>query len=851
MIEAMFASQRDFARVRRSSKLAFWFFLVCSLSAAKAQDQFLPAPRFDFAKGPLTIAQSVNPKEPFTVAGERNAIFGQQDGSFELWAFPVKVLEHLRITAYVDDYLVPIDMNAQAATIEVSPDHTTITYSHAAIVVRQYMFAPRGNSAEGAAAITIFDIQSTRPATLTFRFDPVLVPEWPAPNFGRPSASWTRIGDGGGFLLQTASPQLSGLVAMPRTVPTILPPDQEHPAAYPLEMKLRYDPKLDKDLFFPLLAAVSYNRSTTPEETTKNLVRELIGLNAQVAQLYAKTRDYYSQFFNDKLVIESPDAGFNQAIQWAELTIDQSQVLLGAETGLVAGWVSAGAFTRPGYGWFFGRDALWSVFAIDAYGDFTLARKALEFLIRRQRADGKIMHEYSQTAGQVQWEKFPYWYAAADSTPLFVMAMADYVRASGDTAFLQTNWNSVKRAYTFTRSHGGKDGAYDNKEGTGWVEDWKPRMPDQESYLVALDEQSAEAIAFLATFMKDADLASAARAQAGAIRTLLYSYRQPNGFYAFSRNQDGSYDLAETTFPSVAWWTGSLSLPDAEAMLSQWASHEFSSDWGLRSLSEQSPWFDPLSYHQGTVWPLFTGWVAMAEYRAGHPLAGYQQLMSSVNLIWAHDPGGLTELLSGKFNEPLGRSSSRQMWSSAMVISVALRGLLGIEPGAAGQCLRVLPALPAAWDRVTLRRVPYGDDRIDLSMSRRQGELLVEVVSSGKQPPCLCPDAAPEGSCKHAGAVKHPVSIRLQPVELELMPKSPLPGSQTQQMKVLEERYSSNALSLRLEAPGKSVQEIPLRFNSARKPNLRVTGAILQGNILRIVFPPGDGYQKQAVDIRW
>jgi hypothetical protein len=70
-------------------------------------------------------------------------------------------------------------------------------------------------------------------------------------------------------------------------------------------------------------------------------------------------------------------------------------------------------------------------------------------------------------------------------------------------------------------------------------------------------------------------------------------------------------------------------------------------------------------------------------------------------------------------------------------------------------------------------------------------------------------------------------------------------------MKVLEERYSSNGLSLLLEAPGKSVQEIPLRFNSARKPNLRVTGAILQGNILRIVFPPGDGYQKQAVDIRW
>lgn len=850
----MFSFRRDSRSFPNWIKLALWLFVASSSPAAEAQngDQFLPLQRFDFHDDPLTITQSVNPKEPFTVAGERGAVFGRQDGNCELWAFPIKVIENLHITAYVDDYPVPIDMNAQAATMEVSPDHTTIIYSHAAIVIKQQMFAPRASTRESDAAIIIFDIQSARPATITFRFDPALVPEWPAPDFGRPSASWIKIANGGGVLLETASPQLSGLVAMPRTVASILPPYQERPAASPLELKLRYDPELDKDLVFPLLAAVSYNRSMKPEETAKSLVRDVMELNGQVTQLYAKTHDYYSHFFDDKLTIDGPDPAFNRAFRWAELAIDQSQVLLGDEIGLIASWYSSGASARPGFGWFFGRDTLWTVFAINSYGDFALTRKALEFLIRRQRADGKIMHEYSQTSGQVAWEKFPYWYAAADSTPLFIMAIQDYLRASGDLAFVQKYWENVKWAYAFTRSHDSdKDGVYDNSEGTGWVESWKPRLPDQESYLAALDEQSAEAISELAAWMKEDNLSSQARSQAALIRERLRSYRQPNGFYAFSKSKDGSYDPAPTIFPSVAWWTGSLSLPDAEPMLSRWASHEFFTDWGLRSLSEQNSLFDPLSYHQGTVWPVFTGWVSMAEYRAGHPLAGYQQLMSNLDLTWAQDPGGITELLSGKFYEPLGRSSSRQLWSSAMVISVAVRGLLGLEADTTHHCLRIAPALPATWDRVELHHVPYGDDRIDLSMRRSEGELLIDAVSKGKQIPAVCAAAPDDRNSGRAGAAKYPLRIHLEPVELGLVTKLPVPGSETQQMKVLEERYSKNSLTLLLEAPGKSVQEAMLKFNSAKKSEIKVSGAELAGDRLRVTFPPGAGYQKQQVIIRW
>ena len=88
----------------------------------------------------------------------------------------------------------------------------------------------------------------------------------------------------------------------------------------------------------------------------------------------------------------------NDDFRWAAISIDQLRVRHGNETGLVAGFYSSGDSARPGFGWFFGRDSLYTTYAINSYGDFALTRTELEFLIARQRTDGKMPHEYSQTA---------------------------------------------------------------------------------------------------------------------------------------------------------------------------------------------------------------------------------------------------------------------------------------------------------------------------------------------------------------------------------------------------------------------------------------------------------------------
>src|SRR5579883_1230125 len=196
----------------------------------------------------LEIVAPCEPAKPWTVAGERGALFGRQNGVFEVWQWPVKLVSNFRIRAELADYAVPIDVNRLAAQIRVTPAETTITYSHAAFTIRQHMFATRGEHATGA--VVYFEIASARALDLTFSFSPEMIAMWPAPSHGRPNGEWVKQGASGYYILHTDDPDFSGFVAMPRTQPGILVPYQEHPQTYPLELKLHFDPKQDAGEIF-------------------------------------------------------------------------------------------------------------------------------------------------------------------------------------------------------------------------------------------------------------------------------------------------------------------------------------------------------------------------------------------------------------------------------------------------------------------------------------------------------------------------------------------------------------------------------------------------------------------------
>ncbi len=820
--------------------------LIFMLGAVSFAAELAPLPNFSRPLGPLSITSLSVPERPWTVAGEHGALLGRQDGHFEAWQWPVKILSDLRIHAELADYPVPIDVNTLSANIQVTPAETVITYSHAAFTIRQHLFSPRGDSASLGSAnlgsVAFFEIESIRPLELTFDFTPEMLRMWPAPNFGRPSAEWVKQGQSGFYVLHTDNPDFSGLVAMPHTRPGILPPYQEHPQTYPVQLKLSFDPQRDKGLVYPLI--MTMKGKTAPEI-------QVMRLNEAIPHLYAQTNSYYAHFFDTRLTIDTPDKKLNEALRWAEVAIDQAQVKYHGETGLVAGYYESADSARPGYAWFFGRDTLFTTYAINSYGDFALTRKALDFLIQRQRADGKIMHEFSQSADAIDWKNTPYFYAAADSTPLLVMAVADYVRASGDIEYLKKNWDSVRKAYRFTRAHDSDgDGIYENTEGTGWVESWPPGMPHQEIYLASLDQQSSQAIADLAGMLNDKDLAASAQKAALDIRRKLESeyYEPQRNFYAFSRNANGTLDSTASIYPAVAWWDGALSLPHAGAMLTRWASDEFSTDWGTRDISPKTSFYDPISYHQGSIWPLFTGWVSLAEYRAGRPLSGYSHLMQNAGLTWTQDLGSVTELLSGEFFQPLGRSSSHQLWSSAMVITPLLRGLFGLDWNAPNHTLHVSPALPAGWNHAELHNVPFGSGHVDLTMERNGGRLLIQAKTHGMDLFCLAATREKEKPCTEGGASASSLMMPLPAVELDVPHGLPLEGATTSQLKVLDEESDRHQATFTLAGMAGLTYELPVRLN---RTGVRLEGGRLNGDHVEAVFPNGIRYQSAKLTFTW
>jgi hypothetical protein len=816
--------------------------------------------QFQLENDSLAIHHVAQPQQPFTLVGEHAAILGEQDGTFELWLMPIQVLRNARLTARLQGYDFPIELNKLATDVDVEPDHTTITYSHAAITVRQHMFLPRTGASGVASAVVLFEVHAVRPAQITLTFDPSMTMEWPAPNFGPTNAGWRERPGGSGYVLQTNSPGLYGVVAMPGATHGEIRPYQERAAESPAVLTFSYDPKRDDHTFYPLLCGVSDAGSLNPQakqkegtDPTGELLDRVLALEDHIPELYRSTAEYYKHFFGERLDVTTPDPQFDKALRWAEISVDQSRTPLAKGTGMTAGWLPAGTTARPGYGWFFGRDALWSLYAINSYGDFQFSRGALEFLLSQQRADGKIMHEFSQTAGQVDWRSMPYQYAAADATPLLLMAMDDYVRMSGDVELLRAHWQEILLAYRFTRAHT-TEGAMDNSQGTGWVEEWLPHKPDQEIYMVALDAQANLAVSRLAKLMGDSKLEAGSLETARTVEARLAAYRSPTGIYRFSRNHDGSFENVRSIFPSVAWWTGDLHPAEADKTFADWEGSHFTVDWGVRSVANTQTIYDPISYHRGSVWPLYTGWTAMAEYRTGRSLAAFEHLQSSARLTDLQDPGAITEVLSGEFYQPLARSSSHQLWSSAMLLSPAIRGLFGINADALNHRLTISPQLPADWNHVALRNVTVGNTRYNVTMDRKGPELVIDADST--EATVLCLTAATNNTlCNEPPASHHSLRLPLSAVEVSLGEEAETrQGMQSQHMHVLNEQREAKSLTLTLEAPGGSDQTLKVRRNmdhADKAPSLMVSGGELHGDLLQVHAPSGEGYQTMKVTIRW
>jgi glycogen debranching enzyme len=435
--------------------------------------------------------------------------------------------------------------------------------------------------------------------------------------------------------------------------------------------------------------------------------------------------------------------------QW----LDQSR----ADVALLTTDLPTGPYPYAGVPWFstpFGRDGIitaWQMLWLDP----ALARGVLTYLAGRQATEtsafqdatpGKIMHETRggemSALGEVP---FGLYYGGVDTTCLFVALAGAYARRSGDLELIRRLWPNLIAAADWMRDSGDSNGDglidYARAAETGLSnQGWKDsedsifhkdgRFPKGPIALLEVQGYAFAAWEAMADLGRRLDDPRAAEWQkrAETLRAQVEDlfWLEQEGFYAIALDGDRVPCEAIASNAGHLLFTG-LPLPErAERVSRRLLSGEFRTGWGLRTLARGQARFNPMSYHNGSVWPHDTamGAAGMAHYGERDAVA---LLMGEIYSAASHFNMRLPELFCGFERQP-GEAPIAypvaclpQAWAAGSVF-LMMQAVLGLRIDAFEQTVTIAnPALPAGMERLTVTGLQVGEARTDL-LFRRLGD---------------------------------------------------------------------------------------------------------------------------------
>jgi glycogen debranching enzyme len=705
-------------------------------------------PRFARGVNPITLAGPARPQRYLEASGRKAALLGREDGTFEAWVYPLKVLHGFQLSFGTPAYAEPIAGASVVSSVDVRPEASTIRYAHDSFTVDATWLVP----IDEAGGLVLLDVETSVPLQVTVKFRIDMKPMWPAA-LGGQSSHWDDAAKA--YVAGEASRKHAAYIGSPLALTPPEQPAHNLPDA-PSQFTIAITPEQAKRGLIPIAIASSHEGAAAAKKTYSHLL-------ASAEPLYRATETHYRTLREEMTSIETPDARLDLAFEWGKVALDKGFVCnphLGC--GLIAGLGPSGTTERPGFGWFFGGDAFMNAWAIAAYGDLATVKQTIQFLRERQRADGKMMHELSQGAAYIRWfEDFPYGYYHADTTPLYIVAVRDYVRASGDVAFARNIWPSIRKAYDYcTTTDEDGDGLMDNtKAGLAAVETGKLRRADvlTDIYLAAVWTEATAAAAELATAAGEPFARDARAAHEKARASINARFLDDEGkrvYYAWLKSGRGEAEA--TAWMAVAAWRGVLddSRPAVAGMLDELARPGIASDWGARLLSRESKVYEPQSYNNGAVWPFLTGFATLALYANHRADAAWQYLDGTADLTFIDGRGYITELLSGDRLRPIETSVPHQLFSTSGVVSGVIRGLAGwkeppVTDGSAAVTLE--PQLPAEWNSLTLRRLRWRDAMFDVTFTRDARGIEATVTHAATPRPVLVKLALAPGAQAERG----------------------------------------------------------------------------------------------------
>jgi len=697
----------------------------------------------------LKLERLAQPFSPWDKAGRRFAFIGFEAGSLEAWAYPLKLVRNFELSFLIGSSTQPIRGRDIVRRIITTPAATILSFTYQSFTVRAIFIA----SINEPGGLILLDIATDEPLTVVVSFLPVLQPMWPA-GLGGQYAYWDQ--DLKAYLISEPTRKNQAYVGSPAAEGISYTPAHMLSDA-PSEFIIRlHKPEEAKGKFILIAMAGGRGARKDIRQIYESLLRE-------PKKVYLEAVEHYQRLRTRTVRVETPVQELNLALEWAKISLDNLLVNnpdLGY--GMVAGLGPSGTGGRPGFGWFFGGDAFINSLALDSLGMTEEAQISLAFTQKWQRQDGKMAHELSQAAAYIDWFKdYPYAYIHGDTTPYFLVAMADYYEQTGDIDFIKKSWPALSRAFEWClTTDEDNDGLMDNrKAGLGALEYGELTGIQTDIYLGAVWVRALQAMKKMAELLGEKSLAQKATTiLSKALVSFEKFWEASLESYVYAFNNKGERVKELTPWPAFAllWEIGQTER--RQKTLQPIFSSILSTDWGVRVLSTASKLYGPLNYNYGAIWPFITGFVAAAEFKHHFLPQAFPLLLATSRHFFDNSLGQATEVFSGSRYLWPQEAVPHQGFSATGFVLPLLRGLFGLESSFSEGRMKFSPQFPANWRQVGLDNVRLGQERYNFQYERQPGKvrLLIDKIKSPSEDDYFLTDR-PKRQAEEGGKREYPV----------------------------------------------------------------------------------------------